>query len=182
MSLAVPQLPTGFAGLPTGFAGLPTGCAGLPTGCALLLVGCALLLPGCAGGAPAGHWSGELSCSDADMEGVESLDLDLARLDELHFSGPGSLSFQGQIEMSGAWRDFVSTLGFDTLELGLGQPRGAQTVTLAGSAVSCDSTVDGQVIQSSCDHGESADYELEWDGADTMTYDVGDCAGAFVRD
>lgn len=140
-----------------------------------------LLLAGCAS-APAGHWSGELTCGDEDSDGIISIDFDLSQDDDTTYSGPGNMSFAGTFELEGSWRQYEESIDYDTVTATLAEPSGAQDIHLVGEATSCTTWIDGVPAVLECNGGDDLDLTLAWDGADTISGDQGDCTGDLLRD
>ena len=139
-----------------------------------------LLLAACGGGLT-GHWTGNIACGDEDAQGVLSFDLDLEKEDDDSYVGTGLIGFSGVFEISGAMRDYVSTQTLDPVELSLEAPSGAQQVEMTGTVVECHTTIDGEESDQGCGN-DSVTYAFDWDGADTLAFAEGDCAGDLSRD
>lgn len=135
------------------------------------------LLLACGGGL-AGTWAGEIPCADEDADGTLSASFTLEEEGEATYVGAGEIGFSGTFEISGAWREYVSTQTLDPVELTLDED--GEDVALEGVVVDCQTTIDGQDSDSGCGN-DTVEWALTWDGGDALAYQEGDCDGQLVR-
>lgn len=127
-----------------------------------------------------GVWTGDIPCGDEDADGVIPVELELSKIDATTYIGTGQIGFEGEFEINGQWQEYVSTQWLEELEARLEEPRGAQEVELTADVVDCETTIGGQPSDQGCGN-DSIEWTLQWDGADTMSYDEGDCSGDITR-
>lgn len=145
----------------------------------LLLLPVLLPLLAACGDAYSGSWLGEIPCQDEDFDGALTIALELDRSDDgVTWTGTGQVGFSGSVEMSGAWREYVSTQVLDPVELTVD----GETATIDGEVVDCSTTIDGEASDQGCGN-DTVHYDVvpDGDGVLRVGEEGDDCQGEILR-